>query len=71
MNKKDITQNMPEDYITDLMYESDIPEFIIYAYMKTGRIVTPNNQHLLSQADLEEWNNAIDEFMLADGASIH
>jgi hypothetical protein len=35
---------------------------IIYAYEKTGRLVTDDNQHLLSEADLAEWEAAIEEY---------
>lgn len=34
---------------------------ISYAFRKTGLIVTEENQHLLSQEDLEEWQQAIEE----------
>lgn len=34
---------------------------IIYAYEKTGRLITEENHHLLSDADLAEWNDAIEE----------
>jgi len=34
----------------------------IYAYEKTGRLVTEQNQHLLSEADLDEWDAAIEEY---------
>jgi hypothetical protein len=35
---------------------------IIHAYEKTGRLVTEENQHLLSEMDLAEWNAAIEEY---------
>jgi len=34
----------------------------IYAYKKTGRIVTEENKRLLSEEELDEWNDAIDEY---------
>ena len=33
-----------------------------HAYEKTGRLVTEDNQHLLSDADLDEWQAAIEEY---------
>ena len=44
------------------MKEAGIDPAIIYAYEKTGRLVTEANQHLLSDADLDEWQDAIEEY---------
>lgn len=44
------------------MKAASLDPAILYAYEKTGRIVTEDNQHLLSEADLAEWQNAIDEY---------
>ena len=38
------------------------PPDIVYAAQKTGRIVTVDNQHLLSDEELAEWNAAIEEY---------
>lgn len=35
---------------------------LIYAFDKTGRMVTEDNHHLLTAEDLAEWNAAIDEY---------
>ena len=35
---------------------------LIYAYRKTGRIVTEQNAHLLNDEDRLEWNAALDEY---------
>ena len=37
------------------MKEAGLDPTFIYAYEKTGRIVTEDNRHLLSEADLDEW----------------
>ena len=34
---------------------------ISYAFKKTGLLVTQENQHLLSEEDLKEWREAIEE----------
>jgi predicted glycoside hydrolase/deacetylase ChbG (UPF0249 family) len=39
----------------------------IYAFEKTGRLVTEDNQHLLSDADLAEWQAAIEEYRAGHG----
>ena len=38
------------------------PPHIVYAAQKTGRIVTVENQHLLSEDELAEWNAAVEEY---------
>lgn len=38
------------------------PPHIVYAAQKTGRIVTVENQHLLSDDELAEWNAAVEEY---------
>jgi hypothetical protein len=34
----------------------------IYAFEKTGRLVTEDNQDVLTEKDLIEWETAIDEY---------
>jgi hypothetical protein len=48
-----------EHMTVQAMKEAGIDPAFIYAYEKTGRIVTEDNQHLLSDADLAEWDDAI------------
>ena len=45
-----------------MMEEAGIDPAMIYAFKKTGRIVTEENMKFLSEKDLEEWQAAIDEF---------
>lgn len=42
------------------------PEYI-YAYRKTGHMLTENNRRFFSQEDLEEWQEAIDEYRRQHG----
>jgi hypothetical protein len=35
---------------------------LVYAMNKTGRIVTEQNMQLLTDAEIEEWNDAVDEY---------
>ena len=37
------------------------PEYI-YAFKQTGRVLTQENEHLLSAEELAEWDGAIDEY---------
>ena len=51
-----------EHSIVETMKKVGIDPAIIYAFEKTGRLVSEQNQHLLSDVELAEWNNAIDEY---------
>lgn len=42
--------------------ESGMPPAIVYAMNKTGRIVTEDNSQFLTDAELQEWNDAVDEY---------
>ena len=35
---------------------------VIFAFEKTGRLVTEDNQHLISENDLAEWEAAVREY---------
>ena len=56
------SQEEMTDGIAQTMQSAGIPGQIIYAYKKTGLIVTETNQHMISESDLAEWNQAIDEY---------
>jgi hypothetical protein len=45
-----------------LMREAGIRPALIWAFVKTGRIVSDQNMHLLTQDDLDEWAEAIREY---------
>jgi hypothetical protein len=51
-----------EHMTVQAMETAGIDPAIIYAYEKTGRLVTEDNQNLLSEADLDEWQAAIEEY---------
>jgi hypothetical protein len=42
--------------------ESGMPPAIVYAMNKTGRIVTEDNSQFLTDAELQECNDAVDEY---------
>jgi hypothetical protein len=46
----------------EIMQRAGIDPALIYAYRKTGLMVTEDNKSLLSERDLAEWNAAIDEY---------
>ena len=51
-----------EHMMVEEMKKAGINPAIIYAFEKTGRLVTQDNQHLLSDADMAEWEAAIEEY---------
>ena len=44
------------------MQAAGIRPAVIYAYERTGLIVVKQNRHLISAADLDEWEDAIAEY---------
>src|SRR6516162_6661646 len=53
-----------EHMTVEAMKAAGLDPAIIYAYEQTGRLVTDDNQHLLSEADLAEWEAAIEEYKM-------
>ena len=48
--------------LTQAMASAGLDPCLIYAFRRTGLIVTEDNLGLLSQEDLAEWNAAIEEY---------
>lgn len=46
----------------EIMHSAGIRPVLIYAYEKTGRIVTDQNKHLIPDSDLEEWDAVVEEY---------
>lgn len=51
-----------EHRIVETMKAAGIPPAIIYAFEKTGILVSETNQHKIPNADLEKFNAAFDEW---------
>lgn len=56
-----------EHEMVQAMKKAGIDPAKIHAFEKTGLIVTEDNQHLLSDADLAEWEAAIQEYRAKHG----
>jgi hypothetical protein len=56
-----------EHQTVQAMKQAGIDPALIYAYEKTGRLVTEQNQHLLPDAALDEWQAAIEEYEVKHG----
>ena len=46
----------------ETMSQAGIDPAFIYAFRRTGRIVTESNKHGLTEKELRQWNDAIDEY---------
>jgi len=44
------------------MEEAGTPEHLIFAYRKTGMIMAPENAELWTDAEIEEWDAAMEEY---------
>ena len=44
------------------MRKAGIAPHLIHAYEQTGRLITESNKHLLTEEELAEWDEAIDEY---------
>jgi len=44
------------------MQAAGVPPSLIYAWNKTGLLVTEQNRHLIPESDLREWQAAMEEY---------
>ena len=61
------SQRQVDDYkhaVLAAMGKVGIDPAVMYAFKKTGMIVTSHNQQFLSKEELAEWTDAIDEYYL-------
>jgi hypothetical protein len=59
-----------EDRMIEAMSAAGIRPEVIYAFRKTGRIVTEDNWRLLSEADRKEWTDAVKEYFTRAGGAV-
>lgn len=45
-----------------LLKQAGVPPALIYAYEKTGRFVTEKNKRFLTDQELKEWDDAVEEY---------
>ena len=57
-----LSEEKYEQVVLEAMSQAGIDPAFIYAFKRTGRIVTEGNKHLLTPEELREWNDAIDEY---------
>lgn len=54
-------QDIHQTILSALIAAGSPPEFV-YAFDKTGRLVTEDNMHLLTKAEYKEWCDAVEEY---------
>jgi hypothetical protein len=59
-----VSEKELEEATIEFLIKSGAPPEYIYAYQKTGLLVTEFNVNLIPDKDLEEWNSACREFIL-------
>ena len=62
MNNSKLSKKYVVSKIKKAMRLIYINPALIYAFEKTGRIVTEENRKLLSEEDLRDWDDAIEEY---------
>ena len=61
---------VPKDilsFMVGIMKKADIRPEMIYAFEKTGRILTAATYDNLTDAEQEEWEDAIDDYYIKNG----
>ncbi|HTS60974.1 MAG TPA: hypothetical protein VMH28_03060 [Candidatus Acidoferrales bacterium] len=48
--------------ILEVMYQARIPEELVYAYLRTGLMVTEENYNYIAPEDRHAWQRAISEY---------
>lgn len=62
-----ISESEVDEAMLLVLREANVRPEIIYAYQKTGRLVTEENAKLLGEHELAEWNGAVDEYRRRHG----
>ena len=51
-----------DQHLLEAMHQAGVRPALIYAYQKTGRLVSQENKEHLTKAELKEWTEAVDEW---------
>src|SRR5215831_1726130 len=63
-----IIDEVVDQHMLEAMHKAGVNPALIYAYQKTGRLVTRENSKHMTKAELKEWNDAFDEWHRLHGA---
>ena len=58
-----------EHFMVEGMKQAGLDPALIYAFEKTGLLVSEANQHLIADVDLAKWNAAMEEYYAEHGQS--
>ena len=47
----------------EIMKRANVPSELIYAFQKTGLVITKDNRRFIPDVEIQEFNNAIDEYL--------
>src|SRR5438093_1202111 len=56
-----------EHKMLEALHKAGVRPAMIYAFQKTGRLVTEENRKKLTKAELKEWTDAVDEWNATHG----
>lgn len=62
MKKEEIPFDESKEAVLSFLNSVNAEPEIVYAFEKTGIVVTKTNKDILSEQELQDWNNAIAEF---------
>ena len=57
-----MTEDEALEAITKAMEKAGIDPAMVYATRVTGLLLTEDNLHLISEVDLQEWNDAVEDY---------
>lgn len=57
-----LSEDNIHDVILNALLQANSRPAIVYAFKKTGLLVTQTNRHLLSRADWKAWKDAVEEY---------
>lgn len=57
-----VSEEQIRQIILEAITQAGSPPEFVYAFGKTGRLVTESNKHLLTKAEYKEWCDAVDEY---------
>jgi len=64
-----IDEHEVEQQTVEIMRAAGIDPAKIHAFQKTGRILTPENMKYLTEEDIAEWQDAVDEYRAINPSS--
>ena len=61
-NSHGLSQPLADQLTLQHLRESDVPAHFVFAYKRTGLLVTVENEACMSTSDLRRWNAAVLEY---------